>query len=271
MAQNITVQGASYTDVPAVTLPTTGGGTALFPDVSDTTAAAGDVASGKYFYAADGTKTAGTASGGGGADEVAELLDRSITSISNSVVTTLGKSAFQKCQYLTSVDLPNVTITGQSAFAECSRLTTVNLPSLLNFDAGNTFESSGIVTFVAPAFNGMWASNVNFLNCFSLKVVDINAPYRLGGGSAFSNCRSFDTLILRKTSGIVNMDNTNAVGGTPFATNGTGGTVYVPNALIGTYQTATNWSTLYQAGTCTFAKIEGSIYETQYADGTPVI
>lgn len=67
MAQNITLLGASYTGVPSILLPKTGGGQASFTDVTDTTATASDVASGKYFYAADGTRTLGTNSGGGGA------------------------------------------------------------------------------------------------------------------------------------------------------------------------------------------------------------
>ena len=66
MSQAITLLGASYTNVPAVQLPKTGGGTATFTDVTDTTATASDVASGKYFYTAAGVKTAGTGSGGGG-------------------------------------------------------------------------------------------------------------------------------------------------------------------------------------------------------------
>ena len=66
MAQNITLLGASYSAVPAVNLPKTGGGTASFTDVTDTTAAASDVASGQYFYTAAGVRTQGTASGGGG-------------------------------------------------------------------------------------------------------------------------------------------------------------------------------------------------------------
>lgn len=67
MSQNIgPLQGAYYSNVPAVTLPKQGGGSATFTDVTDTTAAASDVASGKYFYTAAGVRTAGTNSGGGG-------------------------------------------------------------------------------------------------------------------------------------------------------------------------------------------------------------
>lgn len=93
MAQNITLLGASYSAVPAVTLPKTGGGTASFTDVSDTTAAAADVASGKYFYTAAGVRTAGTSSGGGGGGPtlLATLSMGTISTTSTQAADT-GKS-----------------------------------------------------------------------------------------------------------------------------------------------------------------------------------
>lgn len=63
MAKNISILGASYSDVPAVVLPATGGGTATFFDISDTTAAANDVMDGKVFYTTNGTRSIGTNSG----------------------------------------------------------------------------------------------------------------------------------------------------------------------------------------------------------------
>ena len=64
MSQEVVIAGALFSDVPSISVPDHNGVYHGFTDVSDTTAAASDVASGKYFYASDGTKTEGTASGG---------------------------------------------------------------------------------------------------------------------------------------------------------------------------------------------------------------
>ena len=89
MAQNITLWGASYSDVPSVNLPKTGGGTASFTDVTDTTASASDVATGKYFYTASGVRTQGTNSGGGGESKNAQVV-QGTTRTTSSTLTAIG-------------------------------------------------------------------------------------------------------------------------------------------------------------------------------------
>ena len=93
MAQNITLLGASYSAVPAVLLPKTGGGTARFDAASVTTATAADVASGKVFLASDGTITTGTNSGGGGSSAWTKIAEASYnvrtTSTSAATVETM--------------------------------------------------------------------------------------------------------------------------------------------------------------------------------------
>ena len=105
MAQNITLMGASYTAVPAVTLPKTGGGTASFTDVTDTTAAASDVASGKYFYTAAGVRTQGTSSGGGGTSNFKLLATKALGTISTSSTTAADTGQTISVSDINSYDL----------------------------------------------------------------------------------------------------------------------------------------------------------------------
>ena len=74
MAQNVVINGVTYSNVPSVQIPKSGSGTASFYDISDSTAAAGDVVSGKYFYTSGGTKTQGSIASKSSSDLTASTL-----------------------------------------------------------------------------------------------------------------------------------------------------------------------------------------------------
>jgi hypothetical protein len=98
-ARNIALLNATYSSVPAVQLPISGGGTATFTEITDTTATASDVATGKYFYTSAGVKTQGTNSGGGDDfvvrfswDSVNQVWtpDKTLTEVQNALIAEKG-------------------------------------------------------------------------------------------------------------------------------------------------------------------------------------
>ena len=76
MAQNLTIAGASYSDVPAVNIAKTGGGIATFTDVSDSTVTPETLLEGETAYNAAGEFITGTGSlGAVRYDSTQELTD----------------------------------------------------------------------------------------------------------------------------------------------------------------------------------------------------
>lgn len=76
-------------------------------DISDTTAVASDVASGKYFYTADGTKTAGTASVGGFDCPVFDMV---IDNYGNVTSLSCNKTYQQCLRLLTAFNVNSVAV-----------------------------------------------------------------------------------------------------------------------------------------------------------------
>lgn len=102
--------------------------------------------------------------------------------------------------------------------------------------------------------------NYFFTGCTALEWVDI---LRIHGGNSYNGCNNMKVIIMRRPTLQALSTNNSAwdfsLNETPFDpdwANATGGFCLVPSALVSEYQAATNWSVLYEAGTCTFLPLE---------------
>ena len=178
-----------------------------------------------------------------------------------------------KSKNTTKVNFPNVTDIGASFIYQHSNIIEIKMPKLEK----THMTSFGYINY------GSSPSVITALAFQSLKVVGPQA-FRNGkyaafdmlggsdgsfGGASFVNTATLNTFIIRANT-VTPLGSINNFDGTCFASGKTGGTLYVPQALIADYQAATNWSTILGYANNQILPIEGSIYETQYADGTPV-
>ena len=189
------------------------------------------------------------------------LIDRSITSIENEEVTSIGAHAFHSCKNLTGVSLPNVTSIGFNAFQNCTNLTSVSLPNVTSIGS-NAFQNCPNLTSVSLpnvtsidsyAFQNCYsltATNIPagvtsigisaFQNCYSLTATNIPAGVASIGSYAFQSCRKlYDVVIHGKPT----LSNTDAFSGAPPTQK-----FYVHRSDLSWFETETNWSTIYASG-----------------------
>ena len=185
-------------------------------------------------------------------------------------------SYFAQGSSVTSVSAPLVTKANWYAFTGCTSLVSISFPKLTDIPR-SMFENCRFSVAAFPALTGNGGVGAYALRSNSVLIAaDFGSPKNLAA-QAFQSDTSLVTVILRKDT-IVTLDNVSVFQSTPFASGGTGGTIYIPKSLYdclgdGTssdYKAATNWSTMDGYGTITWACIEGSYYETHYADGTEI-
>lgn len=219
-------------------------------------------------------------------------LDADLTSVANAIRTKGGTSAqlafpsgfvsavqaieaggedflVKRCHNtLTSYASEDVTKIISGAFRECSSLTSLKTYNVKTF-GGYVFYGTHLQKIAFP--NATSIAIQAFCNMASgyLKELDFGTALTSISSQAFSSNSNFAVLVLRR-NGVTSLGNINAFNSTKFASGSTGGTLYVPQAQIANYQAATNWSTILGYTNNQILPIEGSVYETQYADGTPI-
>ena len=115
-------------------------------------------------------------SGIGGGD-IKSLLDKSITSISDTSITTVGTNAFYNCTALKTINLPQLTTIGPSAFYGCGSLVITNLPLGCTSIGKTAFYGCSSLTSITFQTTPILGMSV-FQNCTNLKV--INVPWSEG-------------------------------------------------------------------------------------------
>jgi len=125
-------------------------------------------------------------SGGGGGND-AEIINRTITKISNSDVVNVGPYAFAMCSLLSHVDFPNVEYVGQSAFAYCYSLSAFNLSNVISIDSFAFYECHALLSASFPRVTSIGIHA--FVGCSSFSYADFPNAIEVGS-YAFYRCFS---------------------------------------------------------------------------------
>lgn len=126
---------------------------------------------------------------------LASIIERSVTTISNSTATIIEEDTFSYCSNLTSATFSAVTSIKEGGFYMCTALTDVNLPLITTIGSFTFYGCSSLQTITLPATDCL-IGNYAFQNCTSLEKVDCTNCGMIRD-NAFYGCSSLKTLILR--------------------------------------------------------------------------
>ena len=181
--------------------------------------------------------------------------------ISDNTITKIPYNAFYRSyavggnkREITSVSFPNALTVGGAAFDYNSTIQTIYLPNATSVDHNVCYQCRALESFIAPkaTFKTLKSDPLidpteqtplekdqseSFLGCVSLKKVDLYDVDYTFYPRFFDGCDALETLILRKTSGLV---------GTGYYTYPNLNTyncyVYVPASLLAEYQASEHWA-----------------------------
>lgn len=119
--------------------------------------------------------------------------------IINTGATTIGKSAFEFCENLTSGSLCNtISNIGENSFYNCNKLATVNIPNSVNTIGSWAFTNCYSLTQVTIGENVSQIGVGVFWDCTALQTINWNAidcDYNNSQYHSFSSCTNLKTVV----------------------------------------------------------------------------
>lgn len=182
--------------------------------------------------------------------------------ISDDTITKIPTYAFDRSfvvggdkHEITSVSFPNVLTVGSGAFDHNSTIQTIYLPNATFVNYNVCYHCTALESFIAPkaTFKTLKRDDVggdpttqtpieayqaeSFQRCTSLKKIDLYDVDYTFYPRFFDGCNALETVILRKTSGLV------GTGYYTYPNLGPGDCyIYVPASLLAEYQASEHWA-----------------------------
>ena len=104
-------------------------------------------------------------------------------------VTSIGDSAFESCESLTSITIPNgVTSIGNSAFSWCYDLTSITIPDSVTSIGDRAFAGCIVLTSITIPDSVTSIGDYTFFSCVSLTTITIPDSVTSIGDVAFAGC-----------------------------------------------------------------------------------
>lgn len=122
MAQNVVINSVTYSNVPEVDIPKSGGGTAKFYDTSGANAAAGDLLTGKTAFGASGSVSGSMANNGSTSGEI----DTKAGTVTIPAGYTSGGTVSLKASAVTDLTAANI-LSGKTILGVAGSLAMVSV------------------------------------------------------------------------------------------------------------------------------------------------
>ena len=209
-------------------------------------------------------------------DDITTVVDNAfaglpIKNIVGNAVTLINYKGFNNCRYLSSISFKNVETIESDAFRYCASKFSASPFMKLKTIGNNAFRECAIECIVGP--NVISVGSDAFYANTNLKCTDLGNRNIKSGFTGVQYCfEQTATCIVILRYGYVLPAASGWFYNSCWLKNTTKpGTLYVWQDLIEAYQNHAVWGPLLACNGNQLLPIEGSVYETNYGDGTPIV